>query len=50
MWHYSFFVVNIIMWLSLYHSNSVDPGYLPRNIPEYDQAIKQVSYDNDCFF
>ncbi|XP_013386257.1 probable protein S-acyltransferase 23 [Lingula anatina] len=32
------------MWISLYHANSIDPGFLPRNIPEYDMAIKQVAH------
>ena len=41
--HILFFVVNICMWISLYHANTVNPGFLPRNIPEYDQAIRQVS-------
>nr|KAG5707786.1 hypothetical protein BaRGS_015946 [Batillaria attramentaria] len=43
-YHIMFFVVNIFMWISLYHANTVNPGFLPRNIPEYDQAIKQVAH------
>jgi hypothetical protein len=35
-------LLNVVMWFCLYHANSVDPGFLPRNIPEYDLAIKQV--------
>ena len=35
------------MWISLYLANSSDPGYLPRNVPEYDMAIKQVCYPYD---
>ncbi|XP_025085865.1 probable protein S-acyltransferase 23 isoform X2 [Pomacea canaliculata] len=42
--HIIFFVVNIFMWISLYHANTTDPGFLPRNIPEYDQAIRQVAH------
>ena len=34
------------MWISLYHANSADPGFLPRNVPEYDMAIKQVPVKN----
>lgn len=34
------------MWISLYHANTTDPGFLPRNIPEYDQAIRQVGRIN----
>ena len=30
------------MWISLYHANTIDPGFLPRNVAEYDMAIKQV--------
>ncbi|RUS72117.1 hypothetical protein EGW08_020123 [Elysia chlorotica] len=39
--HVLFMCTNVIMWICLYHSNSIDPGFLPRNIPEYDLAIKQ---------
>ncbi|XP_041356884.1 palmitoyltransferase AKR1-like isoform X2 [Gigantopelta aegis] len=42
--HMIFIVSNIFMWICLYHSNTIDPGFLPRNIPEYDQAIKQVAH------
>lgn len=42
--HIVFFFVNIIMWFCLFHASTTDPGFLPRNIPEYDLAIKQVSY------
>ncbi|CAH1776296.1 unnamed protein product [Owenia fusiformis] len=42
--HVIFIVLNVIMWISLYHCNTIDPGYLPRNIPEYDLAIKQVAH------
>ncbi|KAK3778765.1 hypothetical protein RRG08_013036 [Elysia crispata] len=42
--HVLFMCTNVIMWICLYHSNSIDPGFLPRNIPEYDLAIKQVAH------
>ncbi|KAK7097163.1 uncharacterized protein [Littorina saxatilis] len=42
--HVVFMVVNVFMWISLYHANTVNPGFLPRNIPEYDQAIRQVAH------
>lgn len=41
--HLVFFIVNVIMWFCLFHASTTDPGFLPRNIPEYDLAIKQVS-------
>jgi hypothetical protein len=39
--HIIFFILNIFMWVSLFHASTSDPGYLPRNVPEYDLAIKQ---------
>ncbi|XP_059170532.1 uncharacterized protein LOC131952064 isoform X1 [Physella acuta] len=42
--HVLFMFTNVIMWICLYHANTIDPGYLPRNIPEYDMAIKQVAH------
>ncbi|XP_050417022.1 uncharacterized protein LOC126830658 [Patella vulgata] len=42
--HMLFMMVNICMWICLYHASTTDPGFLPRNIPEYDQAIKQVAH------
>ena len=44
--HMIFFFLNTVMWVCLYHSSTVDPGYLPRNIPEYDRAIKEVILRN----
>ncbi|XP_076468216.1 uncharacterized protein LOC143299023 [Babylonia areolata] len=41
--HVVYILCNVVMWVALYHANSVNPGYLPRNIPEYDQAIRQVA-------
>ena len=40
--HIIFMLLNVIMWASLYHASTTDPGYLPRNVPEYDRAIKEV--------
>ena len=37
------------MWVSLFHASTSDPGYLPRNVPEYDLAIKQVSIEHRDF-
>ncbi|KAL8604074.1 hypothetical protein ACOMHN_024899 [Nucella lapillus] len=42
--HVLFFLTNICMWISLYHANTIDPGFLPRNVPEYDQAIRKVAH------
>ncbi|XP_064637705.1 putative ZDHHC-type palmitoyltransferase 5 [Lineus longissimus] len=42
--HIIFMLLNVVMWFCLYHANSVDPGFLPRNIPEYDLAIRQVAH------
>jgi len=44
-----FFILNIFMWFSLFHASTSDPGYLPRNVPEYDLAIKQVSIEHRDF-
>ena len=44
--HIIFMAVNVVMWVSLYHAATVDPGYLPRNIPEYDRAIREVCIDS----
>ena len=40
--HLLFMGINIMMWLCLYNASTIDPGFLPRNIPEYDRAIKEV--------
>ncbi|XP_033742108.1 probable protein S-acyltransferase 23 isoform X1 [Pecten maximus] len=42
--HIFFFIFNVLMWFCLFHASTTDPGYLPRNIPEYDMAIKQVAH------
>lgn len=42
--HSLFMLTNWVMWVCLYHANTTNPGYLPRNIPEYDLAIKQVAH------
>ncbi|PAA64503.1 hypothetical protein BOX15_Mlig002723g4 [Macrostomum lignano] len=38
--NYLFICFNALMWICFYHTNLSDPGYLARNQPEYDQAIK----------
>ncbi|CAG5120937.1 unnamed protein product, partial [Candidula unifasciata] len=42
--HIVFMFTNVVMWICLYHANTVNPGYLPQHVPEYDQAIKQVAH------
>lgn len=42
--HIIFMALNVVMWVSLYHASTSDPGYLPRNIPEYDQTIREVRF------
>ena len=42
-WHYAFLVLNVIMWISFFFASRTEPGFLPCNVPEYDQAIKQVT-------
>ena len=42
MLHIWFLAVNVLYWISLYVTATTDPGYLPRNAPAYDEAIKQV--------
>jgi len=42
MLHISFLAINVLYWISLYATATADPGYLPRNAPAYDEAIKQV--------
>ena len=50
--HVVFMLLNVVMWVSLYHAATIDPGFLPRNIPEYDRAIKEVNintlFDETC--
>ena len=33
--HYTFLVMNVIMWVSLLVANQKDPGFLARNTEEY---------------
>ncbi|KAL5012661.1 hypothetical protein ScPMuIL_011212 [Solemya velum] len=42
--HLFFMFVNVAMWFCLFHASTTDPGFLPRNIPEYDLAIKKVAH------
>ena len=42
--HYTFLVMNVVMWLSLIVANRKDPGFLARNTSEYQRAIKQIAY------
>lgn len=40
--HILFIGLNLIMWVSLYAASTSDPGFLPRNIPEYHQVLQMV--------
>ena len=40
--HIVFIGLNVMMWISLYCSATIDPGFIPINMPEYDQCLKQV--------
>nr|XP_040568396.1 probable protein S-acyltransferase 23 isoform X2 [Lepeophtheirus salmonis] len=42
--HYTFLVINVIMWFSLIVANQKDPGFLSKNTDEYHRAIKQIAY------
>jgi len=42
MLHIWFLAVNVLYWISLYATATADPGFLPRNAPAYEEAIKQV--------
>ncbi|XP_067944203.1 uncharacterized protein [Watersipora subatra] len=42
--HIIFWVTNCVMWVCLYHANTINPGFLPRNVSEYDIAIKQIAH------
>ncbi|XP_033104684.1 probable protein S-acyltransferase 23 isoform X2 [Anneissia japonica] len=42
--HYVFLFLNVIMWYTLYKAYSLDPGFLPKNSSDYDQAIKRVAH------
>jgi len=42
MLHIWFLAANVLYWISLYATATIDPGYLPRNAAAYDEAIKQV--------
>lgn len=43
LFHIIFFGMNVIMWISLYCSSTIDPGFLPQNIPEYDETLQQIA-------
>ena len=40
--HVFFVCINIIMWVTLYKAVTLDPGFVPTDVPEYHQAVKQV--------
>ena len=41
--HIIFLALNAFMWVMLYRSFITNPGYLPKNSPDYDRAIRQAS-------
>ncbi|XP_052077278.1 uncharacterized protein LOC127715279 [Mytilus californianus] len=47
MLHVVFLLFNVVLWICLFHASTTDPGYLPRNVPEYDMAIKQLVICSD---
>jgi hypothetical protein len=42
--HYTFIVMNVIMWISLVVANQKDPGFLAKNTDDYHRSIKQIAY------
>lgn len=38
--HYTFLVMNIVMWVSLLVANQKDPGFLAKNDDEYHRYAK----------
>ena len=42
--HYTFIVINVIMWISLLVANQKDPGFLAKNTEDYHRSIKQIAY------
>lgn len=48
MLHIVFLGLSVLMWTSLYCSCKFDPGFVPQNIPEYDEALRQVVFIDDA--
>ncbi|XP_071787466.1 uncharacterized protein [Asterias amurensis] len=42
--HSIFIMLNTFMWMMLYRCYNTNPGYLPKNSPDYDRAIRQVAH------
>ncbi|XP_038055162.1 probable protein S-acyltransferase 23 [Patiria miniata] len=42
--HTPFLALNAFMWFMLYRAYNTDPGYIPKNSPDYDRAIRQVAH------
>ena len=40
--HVFFMCINVIMWVTLYKAVTLDPGFVPKDVPEYHLAVKQV--------
>ena len=48
--HSIFIMLNTFMWMMLYRCYNTNPGYLPKNSPDYDRAIRQVSKQSGVHF
>nr|CAB3267900.1 probable protein S-acyltransferase 23 [Phallusia mammillata] len=42
--HILFVLNTAMMWYCLIKAHNLDPGFLPKNVDEYDQALRQVAY------
>ncbi|KAJ8390305.1 hypothetical protein AAFF_G00108740 [Aldrovandia affinis] len=42
--HVAFLLANALMWFLFLKASLMDPGFLPRDSKEYDQAIRQAVY------
>ncbi|XP_053317371.1 uncharacterized protein LOC128484834 [Spea bombifrons] len=45
--HIVFLFCNVLMWIFFLRASLMDPGFLPQDTEEYDQAIKQAVNFND---
>ena len=41
--HTVFIILNAFMWVMLYRCYNTNPGFLSKNSPDYDRAIRQAS-------
>nr|XP_026696424.1 probable protein S-acyltransferase 23 isoform X1 [Ciona intestinalis] len=42
--HLLFGINTLIMWYALLKAHNMDPGFLSKNVDEYDQALRQVAF------